>query len=121
MGMNIDIQHYKNLLEKELQRINAELGSIGIKSESTGTVWDAVQKDTQDTADREEVAENLETFESNKNIISILETQKNEVMHALEKIEKGTYGICEITGNEIEKDRLDANPSARTCKACISK
>ena len=34
------------------------------------------------------------------------------------KIEDGSYGTCE-TGNDhpIEKERLDANPAARTCKA----
>ena len=39
------------------------------------------------------------------------------VDEALEKIEKGTYGICETGGEKIEEDRLEANPSARTCKA----
>jgi DnaK suppressor protein len=119
--MNTDIQHYKVLLETELEKINSELESIGTKKESTGTAWSAVQKESQDTADREEVAENLESFDMHANIISILETQKNEVLHALEKVKKGTFGICEITGHEIEKDRLDANPSARTCKACIKR
>jgi len=33
----------------------------------------------------------------------------------LKKIEDGTYGICEVGGEEIPEDRLDANPSARTC------
>jgi Tfp pilus assembly PilM family ATPase len=40
-----------------------------------------------------------------------------EVMTALTKIEEGTYGTCEVSGDEIETDRLEANPAARTCKA----
>lgn len=32
--------------------------------------------------------------------------------HALERIEEGTYGICEITGKEIPKKRLEAVPYA---------
>ena len=32
------------------------------------------------------------------------------------KMEKETFGICEVCGKEIEEDRLLANPSARTCK-----
>jgi len=31
---------------------------------------------------------------------------------ALEKIEDGTYGVCDITGEEIPKPRLDAVPYA---------
>jgi RNA polymerase-binding transcription factor DksA len=49
-----------------------------------------------------------------------LEVQLVEVEAALERIEKGTYGICEISGTQIEEDRLDANPAARTCKAHIN-
>jgi len=40
-----------------------------------------------------------------------------EEIDALEKIKLGTYGICEICGNHIEEERLQANPSARTDKA----
>jgi len=32
--------------------------------------------------------------------------------HALAKIEKGTYGICDISGKEIHKKRLEAIPYA---------
>jgi RNA polymerase-binding transcription factor DksA len=41
----------------------------------------------------------------------------NTVVHALGKIEAGTYGVCEVSGMDIEEDRLEANPAARTCKA----
>ena len=33
---------------------------------------------------------------------------------ALEKITEGTYGICDISGEEIPKARLDAMPYANT-------
>ncbi len=36
-----------------------------------------------------------------------------EIEEALERIEKGTYGICELTGKPIPKARLDAIPWAR--------
>ncbi|MEK7091498.1 MAG: TraR/DksA C4-type zinc finger protein [Patescibacteria group bacterium] len=35
---------------------------------------------------------------------------------ALAKIDAGNYGLCEISQEPIELDRLEANPSARTCK-----
>ncbi|MEM7174388.1 MAG: TraR/DksA family transcriptional regulator [Chlamydiota bacterium] len=35
-----------------------------------------------------------------------------EVDRALEKIEEGTYGICDISGEEIPKKRLEAIPYA---------
>jgi len=35
-----------------------------------------------------------------------------QIDRALEKIEKGTYGICDVTGKPINKKRLEAIPYA---------
>ncbi|MES2121711.1 MAG: TraR/DksA family transcriptional regulator [Chlamydiota bacterium] len=41
-----------------------------------------------------------------------------QIERALEKIEEGTYGICDISGEEIPVKRLDAIPyAAMTVKA----
>src|SRR6478609_2786556 len=36
-----------------------------------------------------------------------------EIEEALKRIEKGTYGICELTGKQIPKSRLEAIPWTR--------
>ena len=36
-----------------------------------------------------------------------------EIDHALAKIDDGTYGICEVSGQPIPKERLRAIPWAR--------
>src|SRR5437762_9368839 len=36
-----------------------------------------------------------------------------EIEEALKRIEKGTYGICELTGKQIPKTRLEAIPWTR--------
>lgn len=112
--MNLDIQHFKTLLEAEKAKIEEELGAIATKDENG--VWQTVQKETEDTADREDVAGAIESYENNENTVSILGAELNEVNRALDKIAAGTYGTCEVSGEEIEADRLEANPSARTCK-----
>ena len=43
------------------------------------------------------------------------------VRHALEKFEDGTYGICEACGGIIELARLEARPEARYCLDCQSR
>ncbi|MDQ3509375.1 MAG: TraR/DksA C4-type zinc finger protein [Actinomycetota bacterium] len=40
------------------------------------------------------------------------EKRLEDVERALEKIEDGTYGICDDTGEEIPKGRLEAMPEA---------
>ena len=38
-----------------------------------------------------------------------------EIEAALERIENGTYGVCEKTGQPINVERLEAMPTARLC------
>lgn len=38
-----------------------------------------------------------------------------EIDDALERVEQGTYGICDGTGKQIPKARLEAQPWARYC------
>lgn len=37
---------------------------------------------------------------------------------ALEKIEKGTFGVCEVCGEEIGRKRLEARPVTDLCIRC---
>jgi DnaK suppressor protein len=47
-----------------------------------------------------------------------IERRLKEVERALQKIEEGTYGVCEDTGEEIPRGRLEAVPEAiRTVEA----
>jgi RNA polymerase-binding transcription factor DksA len=41
-----------------------------------------------------------------------------EVDAALQRLDSGTYGVCEVCGQPIGAARLDALPAARTCIAC---
>ena len=43
---------------------------------------------------------------------------RTEVMHALEKIKDGTYGLCESCEQEIESERLEALPVTSLCIEC---
>jgi DnaK suppressor protein len=43
-----------------------------------------------------------------------------DIDDALEKLVRGTYGICEGNGELITKARLEALPYARLCIACKS-
>jgi DnaK suppressor protein len=58
-----------------------------------------------------------ETFEREKDfsILEQLESEISDLDSALKKIDEGTYGICEIGGEPIETERLEAIPGARTC------
>ncbi len=56
--------------------------------------------------------------------VSIIETQSTvleQIEYALEKIEEGTYGICEECGSHIPRVRLNALPYATMCVKCAGK
>jgi DnaK suppressor protein len=108
------IEQFKKRLTDEKLELENELNNIGQKSEKTPGGWEATASGSStDSADENEVADKLEELEENTGIVNQLETQLGEVNLALERIEKGTYGICDKCGKPIEVDRLEANPSSR--------
>jgi RNA polymerase-binding transcription factor DksA len=115
--MNIDTTPYKNLLLEEKKILEQELQGLGHVSGNQDGLWDTEKKESVDAADKEDVALSIEKYEEDQGTVRKLETQLHGVVSALEKIEQGTYGICETSGLPIEEDRLLANPSAKTCKA----
>jgi DnaK suppressor protein len=47
--------------------------------------------------------------------------QLQNINHALERIENGTYGTCELCGCVISHSRLEAIPEATICITCMKK
>lgn len=112
----INIKIYKEKLEKELVLVENELKEIGIKHTNGVVDWQAVPTDMgSDSADSNEVADEIESYEENTSILKQLEVQYNEIKDALKRIEDDTYGKCGVCGEEIPEARLEANPSAKTC------
>ena len=113
--MNIDIQKYKNNLELKLKKLEAEILEVAEKESSS--TWEAINTETgEDTADRVDVSESIESYESNASITAELEKSIIDIKDALAKIDSETYGLCEICQTEIEEDRLEVEPEAKTCK-----
>lgn len=109
-------EHYKTQLEAERIRLQTDLHTIAVLDEATGD-WVALPIAEELTeADENLEADGVESWNERRATVSQLETSYKNIVRALEKIAAGTYGICEISGEVIEADRLAANPSARTCK-----
>lgn len=110
------IEKFKTRLLEEKEQLESELKTVGHKNPDNPNDWEADPGDmTSREYDLNDQADKIEEFENRTAILKQLETQLVEVDNALEKIEKGEYGKCEIGGEEISKERLEANPSARTC------
>lgn len=55
------------------------------------------------------------------NLLSQEQNALYEIEEALARIENGTYGYCELSGEKIHSDRLEAIPFARLTVQCQSK
>jgi RNA polymerase-binding transcription factor DksA len=110
-----DTERYKSRLEEEKAKLEGELKSVGRRNPSNPGDWEAVPSETGSEPDPSDQAEHQEGYRENAAILDDLEIRYNEVLAALERIEAGTYGTCEAGGEEIEEERLAADPAARTC------
>jgi len=118
------ISAFKSQLEKELTTVEKELKTVGVQNPANKDDWEAkeVEMDVMNSpADENESADKLEEYGQNRAINDTLEIRYNNIKRALEKIEDGTFGICEIGNEPIEEERLEANPAARTCEAHMDK
>lgn len=92
------------------------MGKIGRRNLAVPGDWEPVPPENgiaSDLADQADIATSRET---NAAILSDLEARYDQIVAALGRIEKKTYGRCEVCGKEIEEARLAADPSATTCK-----
>jgi RNA polymerase-binding transcription factor DksA len=104
-------------LNEALHRIIGELKDIAHHNTETDD-WEAIPDQTQSgEADPNSEADIAEEWEERRATVAALETEYRDIKRALAKIAAGTYGLCEISGESIEPDRLAIKPTARTCKA----
>ena len=111
------LEELKEKLEKEKVRLETELKDFAEKKEN-GT-WEVKAPDFgAEEASFEKEEDQEEEFEKLLDLEKVLEPQLADVEKALERMKKGSYGICEKCGKPIEIERLRANPEARTHVAC---
>lgn len=65
-------------------------------------------------AKTDETEENV----ANAGMVETLKRRAHRVDDALVKMDKGTYGVCEKCGKEIEAQLLEIDPESRYCRAC---
>lgn len=119
--MAINTEHFKEKLLKEKAALEAELSRVATKDPNNSSNWEPkpTERDSSQ-ADENLAADSIEEYEENTAITNSLEARYRDVKSGLDKIKHGVYGKCQICKKEIEEDRLEANPAARTCKEHIN-
>lgn len=113
------LAHFRKQLEQERDAIRRRLSEnnhYGLASPLAMTTGELAAYDNH-PADL-----GSEVFEREKDIALLEhdERQLEAIEQALARIEKGTYGICDVCGKPIPLERLAAVPTARTCVGCAA-
>jgi RNA polymerase-binding transcription factor DksA len=113
MTQNFDDAAARKRLQSDQERVQGliqELRDEGLDQTEADQVGDLSHL-PQHQAD-----EGSELFEREKDIAILeqLERELAEIEPALQRLDEGTYGIDEITGEPIAPERLEAYPIART-------
>ena len=114
--MAVNLKKTRVLLESERERLLAELANSQTDVQSADE-----RREGSPFGKREEEA--TESFELEKRLALEKQTRASlaEVEHALEKLNKGTYGLCDVCGQPISPERLEAMPQANLCMTCKAK
>jgi DnaK suppressor protein len=106
-----ELGHFRKILEK---RLNELLG------EADRTIGDltSLNETFPDPNDRA-------SFESDVGIELRIRDREwkliKKIQEAIQRVEKGTYGICEECGEDISFKRLEARPVTTLCIECKSR
>jgi len=113
MTQNFDDDAARGRLQSDRDRVQGlieHLREEGLDQEEAEQVGDLSHLPTH-PADQ-----GSDTFEREKDmaILEHLERELAEIEAALQRLDEGTYGIDEVTGDPIVTERLEAYPIART-------
>ena len=81
------------------------------------SVGDIITRDFEDV----DFAQALSDRETSDTLIQLLDENREQVEHALERLAQGKYGYCEDCGEAIAPERLKFRPEATRCVSCQSR
>jgi RNA polymerase-binding transcription factor DksA len=110
-----ELDALRDALEAERDRLEEELAGHGRVLNDAGDWEGASIGFDGEESDPNDVADQIEELATNVPLVAELEERHTDIAEALEKMDEGLYGICEVGSEAIPLERLKANPAARTC------
>jgi len=120
-------QNNEELDAASLKQIKTDL--LKRKEQIKKDLADLARKDSHETDNRstaypeygdkpDENAQEISEYSANVVTEKVLEDSLEDIDGALNRLEKGTYGICKYCQRPISVKRLQARPTASSCVAC---
>jgi DnaK suppressor protein len=100
-----------------IERKQRQLAKLRDELRSTGGIAESDEDNTNSQLDLqareyEDDAQKLDTLEREGNLVARDVARLAQVERALKKIDEGSYGLSDVSGHPIPKERLDAIPEA---------
>lgn len=108
-------QQVRRRIERERDEAVGQLRNLGI---SPATPAAEARGDADHPRDEGDHAQASERQDLGFMTRERLAERINRLTMALERLVEGTYGQCEVCGQDIERPRLEAIPEAVRCLAC---
>lgn len=105
-----EIEELKAALDAEKDLLEEELAEHGKK---VGDDWTGTPEGFGDEPADEDEADKMEELGVNVALVEELERRYKEIKAALKRMQDGSYGLT-ASGEEIDIERLRANPAATT-------
>ncbi len=104
----------KEFVDKQrerLEELRAELAGVvrGLEEDQRAQAEDEEDFTEHDSGD---MSQSMFDREMDATLEQTIESRLQYVERALQKVEEGTYGICDDTGEPIPRGRLEAMPEA---------
>ncbi len=103
--------------KRDLQQRVVEVGDRGLDESLSSSLGELSVYDNHPGDIASEVFERSKDYSLRENSMLVLKAIEN----ALDNIEKGTYGICEVCGADIPPERLETVPYTVLCVGCKKK
>jgi DnaK suppressor protein len=102
-------------IERERDEAVGQLRELGITLDPEPSRTESAVEQARDEGDQAQASERQDIgFMTRERVANRI----NRLTAALERLNEGTYGACEMCGETIERSRLEALPEATRCLAC---
>lgn len=116
----IDLEKFRKRLEEKRDELLAGIKRIEERTSGNDRLNSDTAGEDFDEPGGDAASETLERSLS----LAHADNARDEleaVLNAIRKIDKGTYGICDVCGKSIKKERLEFIPWATMCAECRSR
>ena len=93
---------------------------LEVKDQLKNNIGDGYQEMLATARDEEDQATVSLMAETNLTLLGPKRQELEAIEEALQRLENGNYGFCEVCGQPIEPRRLEIMPETPLCRECMS-